>query len=203
MIASLRGTLLSTTPLRAVLEVAGVGYEINVPVTTAEKLPAAGQSAFLHTLVVYREDSQAIYGFASASDRDFFRMLIEKVSGVGPKVGLALMSHLSLPSLQAAIVAADADLLSKCPGIGRKTAERIILDLKDKMGPISHIVAAGTIAGGAGAGAAAEPSALGDALAALVALGYRPPDADKALRKALAALGGAATTEALIKKALS
>lgn len=199
MIASLRGTLLSTTPLRAVLEVAGVGYEINVPVTTAEKLPSAGQSAFLHTVVVYREDSQAIYGFASAAERDFFRMLIEKVSGVGPKVGLALMSHLSLPSLQSAIVASDADLLSKCPGIGRKTAERIILDLKDKMGPLSQIVAPSS----AGAAAASEPSVLGDALAALVALGYRPPDADKALRKALAALGGTATTEALIKKALA
>ena len=200
MIASLRGTLLSTTPLRAVLEVAGVGYEVNVPVTTAEKLPSAGQSAFLNTLVVYREDSQAIYGFASAAERDFFRMLIEKVSGVGPKVGLALMSHLSLPSLQSAIVAADADLLSKCPGIGRKTAERIILDLKDKMGPISQIVAPGSLAGGS---PVSEPSTLGDALAALVALGYRPPDADKAVRKALAALGGSATTEALIKKALS
>ena len=200
MIASLRGTLLSTTPLRAVLEVAGVGYEINVPVTTAEKLPAAGQPAFLHTLVVYREDSQAIYGFASPSERDFFRLLIEKVSGVGPKVGLALMSHLSLPSLQAAIIASDADLLSKCPGIGRKTAERIILDLKDKLGPVSQIVAPGAVAG---LSAASEPSVLGDAVSALVALGYRPPDADKAVRKALAALGGAATTEALIKKALT
>lgn len=201
MIASLRGTLLSTTPLRAVLEVAGVGYEVNVPVTTAEKLPAAGQQAFLNTNVVYREDSQAIYGFASAAERDFFRLLIEKVSGVGPKVGLALMSHLSLASLQSAILAADADLLSKCPGIGRKTAERIILDLKDKMGPLSQIVAPGNLIGGVPV--ASEPSVLGDALAALVALGYRPPDADKAVRKALAALGGSATTEALIKKALS
>ena len=199
MIASLRGTLLSTTPLRAVIEVAGVGYEVNVPVTTAEKLPSAGQPAFLHTSVVYREDSQAIYGFASAAERDFFRLLIEKVSGVGPKVGLALMSHLSLASLQSAIIAADADLLSKCPGIGRKTAERIILDLKDKMGPISQIVAPS----GAAAPSAAEPSVLGDAMSALIALGYRPPEADKAVRKALAALGGAATTEALIKKALT
>jgi Holliday junction DNA helicase RuvA len=199
MIASLRGTLLSTTPLRAVIEVAGVGYEVNVPVTTAEKLPAAGQPAFLHTAVVYREDSQTIYGFASAAERDFFRLLIEKVSGVGPKVGLALMSHLSLPSLQSAIIAADADLLSKCPGIGRKTAERIILDLKDKMGPITQIAAPS----GATAPSASEPSSLGDAMAALVALGYRPPEADKAVRKALAALGGSATTEALIKKALT
>jgi holliday junction DNA helicase RuvA len=201
MIASLRGTLLSTTPLRAVVEVAGIGYEVNVPVTTAEKLPAAGQPAFLHTHVVYREDSQAIYGFASAAERDFFRLLIEKVSGVGPKVALALMSHLSLPSLQSAIAGSDADLLSKCPGIGRKTAERIILDLKDKMGLVSQIVPAGSSISGNAPGA--ETSPLADAVAALVALGYRPPDADKAVRKAQAALGAGATTEALIKKALS
>ncbi len=201
MIASLRGTLLSTTPLRAVVEVAGVGYEINVPITTAEKLPAAGQQAFLHTTVVYREDAQSIYGFASAAERDFFRLLIEKVSGVGPKVSLALMSHLSLPSLQSAIAASDAELLSKCPGIGRKTAERIILDLKDKIGVVSQIIPApGMSPVGAGA---AEPSALTDAVAALVALGYRPPDADKSVRKAQSALGANATTEALIKKALA
>jgi len=201
MIASLRGTLLSTTPLRAVVEVAGIGYEVNVPVTTAEKLPAAGQPAFLHTHVVYREDSQAIYGFASAAERDFFRLLIEKVSGVGPKVALALMSHLSLPSLQAAIAGSDADLLSKCPGIGRKTAERIILDLKDKMGLVSQIVPSGSSISGNAPGA--ESSPLADAVAALVALGYRPPDADKAVRKAQASLGANATTEALIKKALT
>lgn len=200
MIASLRGTLLSTTPLHAVVEVAGVGYEVNVPLTTAEKLPAAGQPAFLHTHVVYREDSQAIYGFATSAERDFFRLLIEKVSGVGPKVSLALMSHLSLPSLQGAIAGGDAELLSKCPGIGRKTAERIILDLKDKLGAVSQIVPAGSSVPGM---TAVEPSALADATAALVALGYKPQDADKAVRKAQAVLGVDATTEALIKKALS
>ena len=201
MIASLRGTLLSATPLHAVVEVAGVGYEVNVPITTAEKLPGVGQPTFLNTHVVYREDSQAIYGFATAAERDFFRLLIEKVSGVGPKVAMALMSHLSLPSLQGAIAGSDAELLSKCPGVGRKTAERIILDLKDKMAGVSVIVPAGSVAAGPSAGAG--PSALADAVAALVALGYRPPDADKAIRKAQAALGASATTEALIKKALT
>jgi len=201
MIASLRGTLLSTTPLHAVVEVAGIGYEVSIPVTTAEKLPPAGQSAFLHTTVVYREDSQAIYGFATAAERDFFRLLIEKVSGVGPKVGMALMSHLSLPSLQGAIAGGDAELLSKCPGIGRKTAERIILDLKDKLGSASQIVPPNSGVGGSVAPAA--PSALADATAALVALGYKPQDADKAVRKAQTVLGTDATTEALIKKALS
>jgi Holliday junction DNA helicase RuvA len=202
MIASLRGILLSTTPLRAVLEVGGIGYEVNVPVTTAEKLPAAGQQAFLYTTVLYREDSQSLYGFATAAERDFFRLLIDKVSGVGPKVALALMSHLSLAGLQSAIAASDAELLSKCPGIGRKTAERIILDLKDKLGAIEHIVPA-VNAAGAAAHSGSESTETADALAALVALGYRPPEADKAVRKAVAALGPGATTEALIRKALS
>ena len=200
MIASLRGTLLSATPLHALIEVGGVGYEVNVPVTTAERLPATGQQVLVHTTVVYREDSQAIYGFSTTAERDFFRLLVEKVTGVGPKVSLALMSHLSLPTLQGAIVSANAELLAKCPGIGRKTAEKIILELKDKLGPAVAVLAA-----------RADPSmsptpgnmtsAVADATAALVALGYRPPDADKAVRKALAALGADATTEALIKKA--
>lgn len=201
MIASLRGTLLSATPLQAVIETGGVGYEVHVPVTTAEKLPASGQQAFLHTTVVYREDSQSIYGFASPAERDFFRLLIEKVSGVGPKVALALMSRLSLPSLQGAIAAGDAELLSKCPGIGRKTADRIILDLKDKLGVVSQIVPAGSSA--ASSSATSESSAFADAVAALIALGYKAPEADKAVRKAQAALGSAASTEALIKKALT
>jgi Holliday junction DNA helicase RuvA len=200
MIASLRGTLVSATPLHAVIEVGGVGYEVNVPVTTAEKLPAAGQQVFVHTTVVYREDSQAIYGFASSAERDFFRLLIEKVSGVGPKVALALMSHLSLPVLQGAIASADGDLLSKCPGIGRKTAEKIILELRDKLGAIVAIAPARTD-GVIGATAGVSSPALADATAALVALGFRPPDADKAVRKALAALGPDASAEALIKKA--
>lgn len=201
MIASLRGTLLSATPLQAIIEVGGVGYEVHIPVTTAEKLPAGGQQAFVHTTVVYREDAQSIYGFASAPERDFFRLLIEKVSGVGPKVALALMSHLSLPSLQGAIAAGDANLLSKCPGIGRKTAERIVLDLRDKLGAFSQIVPAGTTA--VAPAPSAESTVFADAVAALIALGYKAPEADKAVRKAQAALGSGAATEALIKKALT
>jgi holliday junction DNA helicase RuvA len=200
MIASLRGTLLAATPLRAVIEVGGVGYDVNIPLTTAERLPATGQPAMLYTTIVYREDSQAIYGFSSPAERDFFRLLIEKVTGVGPKVALSLMSHLSLPVLQGAIAGANADLLSKCPGIGRKTAERIILDLKDHLG-LALAVAPAAAATGLSA-VPADGGALGDATAALVALGYRPPDADKAVRRAWAALGMSATTEALIKKAL-
>lgn len=199
MIASLRGTVLSATPLHAVIEVAGIGYEVHVPVTTAGRLPANGEQALLHTVVVYREDSQTIYGFASAAERDFFRLLIEKVNGVGPKVALALMSHFALADLQSAIASSNAEALSKCVGVGRKTAERIILDLKDRIGAggvISAMPALSPALASQGAGGAA------DAMAALIALGYKAPEAEKAIAKAVQALGVNASTEALIKKAL-
>lgn len=201
MIASLRGTILSATPLHAVIEVAGVGYEVSIPVSTAGRLPANGQQALLHTCVVYREDSQTIYGFATPPERDFFRLLIEKVTGVGPKVALGLMSHFALPDLQTAIASANAEALSKCPGVGRKTAERIILDLKDKL-CVTGAIASGTPGGAVVARLAGSSVAAADAIAALIALGYKQPEAEKAIGKAVAALGANASTEALIKKAL-
>lgn len=200
MIASLRGTVVSATPLQAVIEVNGIGYEVHIPVTTAGRLPANGQVALLQTVVVYREDAQTMYGFATGAERDFFRLLIEKVSGVGPKVALALMSHFALPDLQSAILSSNVDGLSKCVGVGRKTAERIILDLKDKLsGPGAAVSFPGLPSSAltpAGGGAAA------DAVAALVALGYKADAAEKAVVKAVQALGANAATEALIKKAL-
>lgn len=199
MITSLQGTLASVEPLRAVIEVGGVGYEVNIPVTTAEKLPAAGAQARLHTLVVYRQDAQALYGFATPAERDFFRLMIEHVTGVGPKVALGIMSRLSLPVLEGAIRSADVGLLAKCPGIGRKTAERLIVELRSRLG----------VPGGgpaeerpAGEPTTADASPQRDAVSALVALGYKAADADQAVRRAALALGSPATTEALIKKAL-
>jgi len=199
MITSIEGVLTAATPLRAVIEIGGFGYEVNIPVTTAEKLPATGEKVKLHTLVIYREDSQTLYGFASATERDFFRMMIEQVSGVGPKVALTIMSKLSLPALQGAIGSGDVATLSKCPGIGKKTAERLVVELKGKVGvlaPHASLAAAGHSVD------ATEPSPHHDAILALTALGYKPADADKAVRAAALALGANASTEALIKKAL-
>ncbi len=201
MITSIQGTLAAASPLVAVVEVNGLGYEVNVPVTTAERLPAPGGTVKLHTLVIYREDSQALYGFASAEERDFFRLLIEKVTGVGPKVALSIMSRLSLPMLQRAIAAGDVATLAKCPGIGRKTAERLIIELKGVVPSVRRSPAA--------AGGETPPipgdddsNSQRDAVMALSALGYKAPDADKVVRQAWIALGPAATTEQLIKKAL-
>ena len=198
MITSIQGTLTEATPLRAVVEVGGFGYEVNVPVTTAERLPRAGSAVKLHTLVIYREDSQTLYGFATPEDRDFFRLMIENVTGVGPKMALSIMSRLSLPLLQGAIRAGDVSTLAKCPGIGKKTAERLVVELKAKVGASSGAVAA-VLAAGAPAGA---HSPHADAVAALVALGYKVGDADEAIRRASLALGDSATTEAMIRKAL-
>lgn len=200
MITRLTGTLVSATPLHAVVETGGLAYEVHIPVTTAERLPATGQQVRLHTLVVYREDAQTMYGFATEEDRDFFRLLVEKVSGVGPKTALSVLSKLSLPVLHGAIAAGDVGLLSKVPGIGRKTAERLVVELRDKVVG-SAATPAGAVAGEPARGAGEDK--VRDAVLALVALGYKAETADKAVRQALVALGPTATTEALIKRALA
>ncbi len=199
MITSIQGVLVSATPLHAVIELNGFGYEVHVPVTTAEKLPQPGATVKLHTLAIYREDSQTLYGFASVAERDFFRLMIENVTGVGPKMALTIMSRLSLPSLESAIRMGDITTLAKTQGIGKKTAERLVVELKSKVGGDGlSSPAGGTVAAeGGGAG-----SMQRDAVAALIALGYRAADADQAVRQATLTLGAKATTESLIKKAL-
>ena len=199
MITSIQGKLEAATPLHAIIELNGLGYEVHVTVTTAEKLPSPGATVKLHTLVIYREDAQTLYGFATAAERDFFRLMIENVTGIGPKSALTIMSRLSLPSLESAIRMGDISTLAKTPGIGKKTAERLVVELKAKVGASDAPLATGA----APDSSAHEPSAHRDAVAALVALGYKGTDADQAIRRAALALGGNATTEALIKKALS
>src|SRR5690606_5879455 len=125
VITSIQGTLTSATPLHAIVELNGFGYEVNIPVTTAEKLPQPGATVKLHTLVIYREDAQTLYGFTTPAERDFFRLMIENVTGVGPKLALTIMSRLSLSSLESAIRMGDIVTLGKCQGIGKKTAERL------------------------------------------------------------------------------
>ena len=150
MIVALRGKLVKSSPLYAVLDVGGVYYGVNVPITTAERLPRAGEETLLHTLAVYREDSQTLYGFATEGDRDFFAILVEKVSGIGPKIALNMLSRMSVQALKSAIAAGDVSLLSKCPGIGRKTAERLVLELRGVLGAagVGETLAAAESGGG-------------------------------------------------------
>ena len=196
MITSIQGTLASATPLHAIVELNGFGYEVHVPVTTAERLPAPGATVKLHTLVVYREDAQTLYGFATPAERDFFRLMIEHVTGIGPKLALTIMSRLSLPLLESAIRTGDVGTLAKCPGIGKKTAERLVIELKARVGGES------TADDNTASAAVPGSSAHRDAVATLIALGYKAADADQAVRRAALGLGPAATTEALVKKAL-
>ncbi|MDR1281419.1 MAG: Holliday junction branch migration protein RuvA [Opitutaceae bacterium] len=220
MITSIQGHLAEATPLRATIEINGLGYEVNIPVTTAEKLPAIGATVKLQTLVIYREDAQTLYGFASAQERDFFKTMIEHVSGVGPRLALTIMSRMSLPMLEGAIRAGDISSLSKCPGIGKKTAERLVVELRAKVGTTSTDAGATSLAGGAstgevagaagggggsggsGGGGAGAGSHVRDAVLTLVALGYKQADADESVRHAALAIGPKATTEQLVKKAL-
>jgi Holliday junction DNA helicase RuvA len=200
MITSIEGVLVSATPLQAVIELNGFGYEVNIPVTTAEKLPNPGSRVKLHTLVIYREDAQTLYGFSSTADRDFFRLMIDHVSGVGPKSALGIMSRLSLPLLEGAIRAGDIGTLAKTPGIGKKTAERLVVELKAKLGAGATAVAGHV---NVGAGEPSQTSHHRDAVAALIALGFKTQDADQAIRRAALALGPEASAEQLIKKSLS
>lgn len=202
MISILQGEVIEATPVSVILDVGGVGYEIHVPVSTAEKVPSAGKRVKLFIHDVYREDDQALYGFITREERDFFRLLVEKVSGIGPRIALALLSKLSLTMLSSAIAAGDVGLLSKTPGIGKKTAERLVIELRDKMGGFTSVIPAVGNASSGGKTAASQ-SAVIDAVNALVALGYSLDVADKSVQKAVGKLGADASTEALLKTALS
>ena len=197
MIVSLRGKLIEAGVLRVVIESAGVGYEVNVPVTTAERLPALGAEVFLLIHHVFREDGQALYGFAVSEERDFFRLLVEKVSGVGPKMALNILSRMSLPILREAIIRGDIALLAQCPGIGKKTAERLVMELRDKVG----LESGGTSTQSMPQSSLA-PTPATDAMAAMIALGNKAVDAEKSVRAAIAKLGPGATADQLVKAAL-
>jgi len=201
MIATIDGILTEASPLLAVIEINGWGYEVNIPVTTMEKLPSVGKSVKLFTVVVYREDSQTLYGFHNREDRDFFKILVFKVSGIGPKIALSIMSKLSVSVLKNAIAASDIGLLSKCPGIGKKTAERLVVELRDSVSVVDN-------ANHQLRSYDKDKNSLDvdyriqDAVMALVALGYKAPVADKNVRRALRELPAEASTEEIIRSAL-
>jgi len=185
MISRLRGTVWESKPLKLVIDAGGVGYAVSVPMT--DRLPAPGETVELFTHAVYREDSATLYGFAAAAERDFFILLVEKVSGIGPKTALAILTHLPLPRLLAAIDAGDVNALKSAPGVGKKTAERLLLELKGR--------AALEV------GAAMASGAAQDAVAALVSLGYSPAEAQKTIVK-IAEMAPNATSNELIRLAL-
>lgn len=193
MIGKLTGTLLEKNPPQILLDCHGVGYEVDVPMSTFYLLPASGEKLSLLTHFVVREDAQILYGFATADERDAFRQLI-KISGVGPRTALAVLSGLSVADLAQAVSSQEPGRLVKVPGIGKKTAERLLLELKGKVGADLGLP-------GAAAGAT-RSDAQTDIQQALMALGYSEKDAAAAL-KALPADVGVTDGIKLALKALA
>ena len=209
MIAFIEGDLIECQLNMAVIQVGGIGYEVNIPLTTSEKLPTLGKEIKLYTQATYREDSQTLYGFIDRESRDFFRMIVDKVSGIGPRIALNLLGSLSLPMLKTSIASGDIAMLSKAQGLGKKTAERIVVELKDKVLPkTSDIETSSTpsrVIGKEKHEQQKEENMFGvyhDAVSALLTLGYKATDADQAVRKASDEIGKSASTEELIRKAL-
>ncbi len=171
MIGRLSGQLAGKAPPQVLVDVGGVGYEVDVPMSTFFNLPELGQRVVLLTHFVVREDAQVLFGFLTAAERDAFRLLV-KISGVGPRTALSVLSGLSVAELAQAVSRQDGARLVKVPGIGKKTAERLLLELKGKLGPDLALPAA----------AAAQTEAGADIVQALVALGYSEKEAGAALK---------------------
>jgi holliday junction DNA helicase RuvA len=192
MIGSLRGRIAAKSPPQLLLDVGGVGYEIEAPMSTFFRLPPVGQETRLLTHLVVREDAHVLYGFATEEERALFRNLL-RVSGVGPRIGLALLSGMTVEAFAQCVRNQDAATLTRVPGIGRKTAERLLVEMRDRLDGT-------TLAGPSGvSGEPGATSAETEAFGALVTLGYKPHEATRLLK---AAGEGAYSTEELIRRAL-
>jgi len=190
MIGSVRGRIASKTPPQLMVDVGGLGYELEAPMSTFYHLPPVGQEVHLLTHLVVREDAHVLYAFATEDERRLFRSLI-KVSGVGPKIALALLSGISVAAFAQCVQSQDITALTRVPGIGRKTAERLVVEMRDRLARPE--AASGTPAMSLGSNPETE------AYGALIALGYRPAEATRLLK---AAGPGTHSTEELIRRAL-
>jgi Holliday junction DNA helicase RuvA len=178
MIGRLHGRVISKQPPYLLLDVNGVGYEIEAPMSTFYDLPADDAPITLHTHLAVREDAHVLYGFARETDRTLFRALL-KVSGVGGKMALGVLSGMSAEEFNQAVQSADHAALTRLPGVGKKTAERLVIEMRDKL---ESLIGSVSIKATAAAGAAAV-SADQDAVSALIALGYKPPEASRMVSK--------------------
>jgi Holliday junction DNA helicase RuvA len=197
MIHFLRGKLVEALPTQVTIDVGGVGYEALIPLSSFDRLPPRGGDITLLTHLSIREDAHVLYGFMTAGERDMFRMLIHTVSGIGPKIALNILSGINIAALRSAVAMGDVKSLSQISGVGKKTAERIVVELKDKLGK-------GAALAGSGEKVQLPPEdqKFSDAIAALLALGFKQPDAHDAVRGAQAVLGIEASVEQLVRAAL-
>jgi Holliday junction DNA helicase RuvA len=197
LIGRIKGKLITRQPPQLLVDVNGVGYELEAPMSTFYQLPAVGENVVLHTHMVVREDAQLLYAFASLAERKMFRDLI-RINGVGPKLGLTILSGISAQDFARAVQEGDASALTSLPGVGKKTAERLIVELRDKLGDEFT----GISDESATASTGIEPvtaSPVSDAVSALTALGYKAQEASRMVR-AVDASG--LETEAIIRAAL-
>jgi Holliday junction DNA helicase RuvA len=197
MITFLHGKLIEALPTQVTVEVNGVGYEALIPLSSYDKLPAPGQTVTLLTHLVVREDAHVLYGFMSAAERQLFRLLINTVSGVGPKIALNILSGISVTAFRGAVAGGDIKMLSQISGVGRKTAERIVIELKDKIGPGGLLEAQS-----AQRALSADEQKVNDAVLALIALGFKPAEAHESIRATQAVLGTEAGLEELVRASL-
>lgn len=195
MIGRLSGLLLEKQPPQLLVDVQGVGYELEAPMSTFYQLPAMGESVTLHIHMVVREDAQLLYAFYSLSERQLFRDLI-KINGVGPKLALTILSGVTAEEFTRCVMESDTKSLTALPGVGKKTAERLIVELRDRLAKNATAVLPG---GGSVAGLKVDSNPISDAVSALTSLGYKAQEASQMVR--LVATEGL-TTEDIIKAAL-
>ena len=197
MITFLHGKLIEALPTQAVVEVHGIGYEALIPLSSFDKLPPPGGDVKLLTQLVVREDSHTLYGFMSGAERDLFRLLINTVSGIGPKIALNILSGISVTAFRGAVANGDVKSLSQISGVGKKTAERIVVELRDKVGAAGAWEAAS-----AQRALSPEDQKINDAVLALMALGFKQIEAHDAVRTAQATAGAKASVEDLVRACL-
>ena len=197
MITFLHGKLAEAFPAQVVVDVGGIGYEALIPLSSYDKLPAPGGEIRLLTHLAIREDAHVLYGFLTTAERDLFRLLINTVSGIGPKIALNVLSGMNPVTFKGAVARGDVKALSAINGVGKKTAERIVVELKDKIG-----VAGSWEAASAERALSPADQKLNDAVLALIALGRKQIEAHDAVRKTQALLGPEASVEALVRASL-
>ncbi|MCX7723265.1 MAG: Holliday junction branch migration protein RuvA [Verrucomicrobiae bacterium] len=193
----MQGKLVEALPTRVTVAVNGIGYEVLIPLSSYAKLPPVGSEVKLLTHLSVREDAHVLYGFMTAAERDLFRLLISTVSGVGPKLALNILSGMSPAAFRGAVARGDVKALAQISGVGKKTAERIVVELKDKIGAAGAWEAAS-----AERALSTDEQKLNDAVLALMALGYKQAEANNAVRKAIVAAGPNATVEDIVRAAL-
>jgi Holliday junction DNA helicase RuvA len=197
MINFLHGKLIEALPTQVTVEVHGIGYEVLIPLSSFDKLPAPGNEVKLLTHLAIRDDAHILYGFMTAAERELFRLLINTVSGIGPKIALNILSGMNVTALRGAVAGGDVKSLSQISGVGKKTAERIVVELKDKIG-----AAGAWEAMSAQRGLSEGDQKINDAVLALMALGFKQPEAHDSVRAAQSALGPQATVEDLVRASL-